>query len=109
MDWPAWRWCAILGTRIFFISRSPRKSKRASAANRSQRARESHDARSRMNPAENKFCELARNGLVVMNPAWAGMPGLIHGITTRAALPQPGKADFFDVMARAREAGVFPR
>src|SRR5207247_2608826 len=33
---------------------------------------------------------------------------LTHGTTTRAALPEAGKADFFDVITRARRAGALP-
>lgn len=51
-------------------------------------------------------CQLS--DLAVSSSRWSAIPGLIHGITTRSALPLPGKADFFDSIARARAAGALP-
>ena len=51
---------------------------------------------------------ISHDRLKVEHPAWDSVPGLVHGVTTRAALPEPGKADFFTVIARARAAGVLP-
>jgi YfiH family protein len=54
------------------------------------------------------FAQLTHGGLTVVNPAWRAVPGLKHGITTRAALPDHGKADLFQVVFRARDIGALP-
>ena len=53
--------------------------------------------------------QIIHDGLAVAFPRWLGIPGLTHGVTTRAALPQPGKDDFFVTLARARKVGALPR
>ena len=55
------------------------------------------------------LAEVRGDGLAVFCPAWAGLAGLTHGATTRAALPQQGKDDFFTTIQRAREARAIPR
>lgn len=47
-------------------------------------------------------------GLVVSSARWLAVPNMIHGITTRLALPDPGKADFFASISNARAAGAIP-
>lgn len=53
--------------------------------------------------------QLSQDGLTVYCPCWTNIPGLLHGITTRAAMPQRGKDDFFNSLERARLAGAIPR
>ena len=52
--------------------------------------------------------ELARDGLTVRCPAWRAVEGLIHGVTTRKALPQLYSPDFRLALGRARVAGAIP-
>ncbi len=52
--------------------------------------------------------KLSHEDLLVTNPRWLTIPGLIHGTTTRAALPHPGKDDFFVTLRRARTSGALP-
>jgi len=52
--------------------------------------------------------DLPADALTVQCPPWRAIPGLTHGVTTRAALPEPGKADFFATIAQARAAGAIP-
>lgn len=52
--------------------------------------------------------QITTSGLTVQCPRWADVTGLIHGVTTRAALPGRGKDDFFTAIRRAREAGAMP-
>ena len=55
------------------------------------------------------LAQLDTAGLTVACPAWQRrLPGLIHGVTTRQALPQPGKGEFFQAILRARQAGAIP-
>ncbi len=49
-----------------------------------------------------------RRELTVSCADWAEVPGLVHGTTTRLALPEPGKLDFFDAVERARGVGAVP-
>ncbi len=42
-------------------------------------------------------------------PAWAGIPGLLHGTTTRSALPTPGKTPFFERVRELRQRQLLPR
>lgn len=49
---------------------------------------------------------LSDDGLVVSSARWRAIPDLTQGITTRLALPDPGKGDFFDSIAKARESGA---
>lgn len=46
------------------------------------------------------------SGLVASSARWRELPNLFHGITTRLALPNPGKADFFDSISSARSSGA---
>lgn len=50
-----------------------------------------------------------RDGRAVAFPGWIDVPGLLHGTTTRAALPGGGKRDLFETITRLRDAGVLPR
>jgi YfiH family protein len=50
-----------------------------------------------------------QNGLVVANPAWGDVAGLVHGTTTRAALPAAHPFDLFAAVETLRAAGVLPR
>jgi YfiH family protein len=52
--------------------------------------------------------QLEADGLTVTCPRWREIPGLLHGVTTRQALPQPGKNEFFKVIHAARAARAFP-
>jgi hypothetical protein len=52
--------------------------------------------------------QLSPSGLTVANPAWSALPDLIHGTTTREALPEQGKSDFFESLARARARAALP-
>lgn len=52
--------------------------------------------------------QLAPNQLIASSSRLSAVPNLIHGITTRTALPSPGKADFFDSITQARTAGALP-
>lgn len=54
------------------------------------------------------LAQLGPAGLAVTCPAWQRLPGLIHGVTTRRALPQPGKSNLFDAVHAARAADVLP-
>ena len=45
---------------------------------------------------------------VVHCPAWKTLPGLVHGTTTRAALPQLGKIHVFERLRDLRKAGIIP-
>ncbi|MCE5228137.1 polyphenol oxidase family protein [bacterium] len=53
--------------------------------------------------------ELDDSGLVVRSARWSGVTELVQGITTRAALPDKGKGDFFDSIAKARASGALPQ
>lgn len=57
---------------------------------------------------EMQHAQLSTDGLTVHCPPWQAIPGLIHGVTTRQALPEPGKNQFFQAIERARAAGAFP-
>src|SRR5690606_18877743 len=52
--------------------------------------------------------ELRSDGLTVGNPVWNVIPNLVHGVTTRRALPQPGREDLFVSITHARAAGALP-
>lgn len=54
------------------------------------------------------LAQLNEDGLTVSCPAWGRIEGLIHGVTTRLALPEAGKGDFFEVILRARKARALP-
>ena len=41
-------------------------------------------------------------------PQWRAAPGLIHGMTTRHVLPDPGKLDFFASVRRLRGEALWP-
>jgi YfiH family protein len=60
-------------------------------------------------PPERSQVRLIDEGKAVAFPGWLETPGLLHGTTTRAALPGRGKQDLFATVARLREAGVLPR
>jgi copper oxidase (laccase) domain-containing protein len=51
---------------------------------------------------------LSADGLTVVYPRWREIEGLQHGVTTRQALPQPGKNEFFKTILAAREARALP-
>ncbi len=53
-------------------------------------------------------CQIDEGGLMVRSARWAAQPGLIHGVTTRAALPRDGKSDLFDAVREARSVGAIP-
>lgn len=51
---------------------------------------------------------LSRDKKTLFCPQWGDMRGLSHGVTTRLALPQSGKAEFFTTVRRARAANALP-
>lgn len=51
---------------------------------------------------------LRENGLVAFCPFWRERLGLLHGVTTRTALPHQGKEDLFTVVRRARQVEALP-
>ncbi len=52
--------------------------------------------------------ELARDGLTARCPMWLAVAALIHGVTTRKALPQANSPDFRLALGRARVGGAIP-
>lgn len=55
------------------------------------------------------LAQLNPAGLTVACPAWECRDGLLHGVTTRQALPLPGKSDLFTAVLAARAVGALPR
>ena len=51
---------------------------------------------------------LSADGTHVYFPPWAERSGLVHGTTTRAALPHPGKDALLTAVPNARAAGAIP-
>lgn len=52
--------------------------------------------------------QMTRDGRLLLNPGWAEEVAIVHGMTTRTALPSPGKADLFESMRTLRAAGLVP-
>jgi YfiH family protein len=53
--------------------------------------------------------QLSTCGSCVTAHRWNTLyPGLVHGVSTRQALPEPEKMDFFEMIRQARGRGVLP-